>query len=172
MKRVHMLLGGMTGGEFDKPFNRGMYELVDLLAPQEVTVWTWGQWAEAANQIEHAYQDGDKLVLIGYSGGASRGTYLCNNLDPIKVDLLIGYDPSPAGQMRPLKTNVVKAVWYYNERPLMWWPGVGKLGGGYFTSQVPEGPPVLEMITIAQQHLCVQHNCKLHFKTVGLVNGL
>jgi hypothetical protein len=167
-----MLLGGMTGGPLDKPFNRGMYELVEMLEPQAVEVWTWGQWAEACQRIEDTWHEGDQLVIIGYSGGASRGTYLCNHLDPIRVDLLIGYDPSPAGQMRPLRANVVKAVCYYNERPLMWWPGVGKLGGGHFTTRVPEGPPALEMVTIAQQHLCVQHNCKLHMQTINRVNSL
>jgi hypothetical protein len=83
-----------------------------------------------------------KIVLIGYSGGGSRATWIANEIFPRRIDLLVAYDPSPAWQMRKLPPSGGKAICYRNTRPLMFGLGGGALGGGY-----------VETHTLAQQAL-------------------
>ena len=79
MINVHLLLGGMTGGFLDYPFNLGgMLSLSDRMKkiPQVVvSTYTWGNWQEAANDT--TYRSG--VVIIGYSGGGTRATWLANS---------------------------------------------------------------------------------------------
>jgi hypothetical protein len=168
MKQIHLLLGGMTGTVLDRPTTGGMLKLVELLAPLKVTTWYWGQWPQAWQAIYAAWHATDQLIIIGYSGGGSRGTYLCNALFPAPIALFVAYDPSPAREMHPIRRNVVKAVCYYNERPLM----LG-LGGGLVTSESPgHHPPAIDVEPIKLQHLRVQYSAQLHAKTVELIKGL
>lgn len=100
----------------------------------------------------------DKVILIGYSGGGSRSTYVANGVYSHKIDLIIGYDPSPTGQMQPMKSNVVRAVTYHNTSILSRLTMVG-LGGGQFS-----GSSQTQFVKhdISQHHLAVQFNEALH----------
>lgn len=178
MKQIHLLLGGMTGGPLDRlpPSNTGMFALKRMLAPRLVTDWTWGDWMRCVDDIRANYKEGNQVVLIGYSGGGSRGCYatrmLASVAPVIPVTLLVAYDPSPADQMLGLADNVQSACCYYNERPMMWWPGVGRLGGGRLFAVEQRSPPVIETMTVRQQHLLVQFDQELHRRTIALIDAL
>jgi hypothetical protein len=174
MKQIHLLLGGMTGGAIDKlpPTNSGMYGLVRLLAPRLVTVWTWGEWLKCDEAIRDNYKPGNQIIIIGYSGGGCFGVWATRMLSPIPIALFVAYDPSPAGKMVGFLPNVQRAVCYYNETPWMWWPGVGKLGGGRLFAKDGKSPPVIDTRAIREQHLMVQFDQKLHQNTIALINAL
>lgn len=174
MKQIHVLLGGMTGGALDRvpPLNAGMNNLVHMLAPLGVKTWTWGQWQSAWRDIHDNWKSGNQIIIIGYSGGGTRGTWLCNAIKPAPVALLVVYDPSPARQMRPIGNNVRRAVCYHNLSPAMWFPGVGWLGGGIVTGDGSEPTPVIETVPISEWHLAVQFDEKLHRHTMDLINKI
>ncbi len=174
MKQVHILLGGLTGGPIDRlpGINAGMNNLVRMLRPQGVKTWTWGDWQATWRDIHDNWRPGNQVVIIGYSGGGWCGTVLCNALKPAAVALFVAYDPSPAGNVKPISNNVQKACCYYNTKPEMWWPGVGKLGGGIITSDLKTPVPDIEIFTIAEQHFLVQFNETLHRHTIDLINKL
>jgi hypothetical protein len=69
------------------------------------------------------------IVIIGYSGGGSRATWLVNEIPVINVDLMVLYDPSPAWQMKPIAGNVKRAICYHNTSPAMFGLGGGVLVG-------------------------------------------
>ena len=81
---------------------------------------------------------------------------------------MILYDPSPAWQMQPIGNNVHKAINYHNNKPGMWWPGVGELGGGVLTGHAV----VMETVEVAENHLSVQFNQALHTRTIQEVTAL
>jgi hypothetical protein len=49
-------------------------------------------------------------MVIGYSGGGSRATWLANLPAKPKIDLMVLYDPSPTWQMKAIYANVKKAT--------------------------------------------------------------
>jgi len=169
LTRVYILLGGVIGwdGYAD---SRG---LIDELKPQldeiygvTCVVFDWDQYPAAALDIK-AHEGKSKIVGIGFSGGASRLTYVANESSKPVIDLLIGYDPSPPRQVMSLGNNVKKAICYHNTRPLMWVPFIGQLGGGQYTGTCP-----IETHDFAQQHLTVDYNRDLHAMTVAAVRAL
>lgn len=160
---VYMLLGGMTGTALDYPFTLGMFGLQGQLvtAGFPVATYYWGQYAVAARDIAALKSAGGYAIVIGYSGGASRATWM-----DVPIDLLIGYDPSPAGQVKALSAKVGKAYCYYNAHPMMWWPGVGTIGGGSYV-----GPQVTTVDINSGRgefHLAVQGDQSLHAMTVSI----
>ena len=133
-----------------------------------VTTWTWNKWEDAYKQV---CIDGYKgqVAVIGYSGGGSRATWLANGVDEPRIDLMVCYDPSPKWQMQPIRTNVKKAICYYNTNPMMPSP-YGMLGGGRLTTFIcPRLWPQIETVTISEQHLLVQADQSLHERTVAAV---
>jgi hypothetical protein len=90
---------------------------------------------------------------------------------------MVYYDPSPKWQMKPISTNVKKALCYHNIKPMMWVPGIGDLGGGQLIghalgSSRPVDGPSIETINIAEQHMLVQINQSVHERTVKAVRAL
>ena len=115
----------------------------------------------------------DKVALIGYSGGAAHVTWVAKgyNGGPTNwsssfgerphIDLLVAYDPSPRGATFTLDDNVGKAIVYQNSSPMMFGLGGATISG-----------PQVEVVEIAQNHLLVQTNTKLHDRTVEEVRKL
>jgi hypothetical protein len=167
MISVHILLGGVFG--FDGPvMSAGMYGLAKKIAAiPEVAVktWTWNNW-EAVLQALLA-ESGQK-VLIGYSGGGSRATWVTYYSLAPDIDLMVAYDPSPKWQVQPLHSNVKKAICYYNLHPMM--PSFyGMLGGGKLVPAAVDGCKDILTRTISEQHLLVQADQKLHAATVEAI---
>jgi hypothetical protein len=158
---IHILLGGLFGPDGLLPgMNTGMYGLRDMLAklPGVTTsIYTWDRWQDCEKALIYS-PNGIKRVVIGYSGGGSRATYIRH----AEIDLLIGYDPSPANQVQQIRGNVHRALCYYNEAP--WMFGLG--GGRYF------GINNIAITTIRQWHMAVQYNQGLHAITEMAVRAL
>lgn len=160
MKHIYILLGGMTGpdGWID---SRGMISLGKSLEPYgTVVVRTWSQYPKVIKEIKKLPKD-DKVILIGYSGGGSRATWVAGAVYPRTIDLLIAYDPSPSWQMTHIRDNVKKAINYHNNSPLMFGLGGGIIKGKH-----------IENVEIAEQHLAVQFDSHLHQRTIREVKGL
>lgn len=177
--KVFMLLGGLWGwdGYASSP---GLWlDLASALrniGPNvEVKVYTWTDWRRAVEDIQTAVgpqpasrggKPIPKVVVIGYSGGGSRATYVANTLASselhVDVDLLVVYDPSPADQMEPIGNNVRQAVAYENATPYFFGYGGGRLTG---TAPITE-------VTIREWHMSVQFDQALHEQTVALVRRL
>jgi pimeloyl-ACP methyl ester carboxylesterase len=154
MTRCYILLGGFVGKD-GYATSAGMYQLkpmLEKLPNTVVTVDTWDDWKTVAEDIrQHPH---DKIVVIGYSGGGSRATWM-NFYCDTHVDLMVLYDPSPRWQMEPINANVKKAITYENAEPFF----LG-LGGG-----VLKGPNV-ERVPIGMNHMLVQMDTDLHQRTV------
>jgi hypothetical protein len=175
-KYIYVLLGGMAGpdGFLD---SAGIEALSTQLAPLGVVrTCPWSDWAKAGAAMSST-QVGTKIgantfILIGYSGGGSRATWLAdqrygNALSRPMIDLLITLDPSPVADMRPIRTNILRAVNFHNNMQDLFWPGIGKLGGGQLT-----GARAVEEIEINMPHLAVQADPKIHEKVIELVKGV
>jgi pimeloyl-ACP methyl ester carboxylesterase len=176
--QVYLLLGGLVGS--DGPVtSAGMLQLAKMLRAlpdTEVRTYTWDKWAEAYKSIL-ANEGKAKIVVVGYSGGGSRATWLANMSSKPQIDLMVNYDPSPKWQMKPIGSNVKKALCFHNSKPMMWMPGVGDLGGGQLVGNAPgfggrPGHGPIEIINIAEQHMLVQVDQSLHERTVKAVGAL
>jgi pimeloyl-ACP methyl ester carboxylesterase len=176
--QVFLLLGGLVGAD-GTVTSAGMFHLANMLRElpdTTVTTYNWNNWPDAYRAIL-ANQGKAKIVVIGYSGGGSRATWLANMPSKPQIDLMVHYDPSPRWQMKPIGTNVKKALCYHNTQPLMWVPGIGSLGGGELVAsaavakEVPPGPAI-ETVDIAEQHFLVQVDQSLHQRTVDAVRSL
>lgn len=176
---VHILLGGIGPGFFiltdgwDAPLtSEGMLQLVPQLSTipgVKVTTQDWGDFQKVVDAIAATDKD-TKTAVIGFSGGGSRATWVANspaNKAWPRIDLLVGYDPSPASQVMPLHANVKKSICYYNTRPLM-----AGLGGGLYTAAPTWGCKTLLTRTIAEQHMRVQYDQLLHSATVRAVKDM
>jgi pimeloyl-ACP methyl ester carboxylesterase len=177
--QVYLLLGGLVGPD-GTVTSAGMFQLAKMLRElpdTEVFTYTWNRWTEAYKAIL-ANEGKAKIVVIGYSGGGSRATWLANMPSKPQIDLMIYYDPSPSWQMKSINTNVKKALCYHNTTPMMWVPGIGDLGGGQLVGKTlgssgePIHGPSIETIDIAEQHLLVQVDQSLHQRTVEAVRAL
>ena len=161
--RVYILLGGFVGAD-GYATSAGMFGLQSMLAAlPNVTCLTY-QWAAFERAaVDMAFQPiTTKIVVIGYSGGGSRATWLANLSSKPRVNLMICYDPSPRWQMKSLKgTNVERAISYHNLTPMF----LG-LGGGVLVG------PQVETVDISQNHMMVQFNATLHAKTVEEVRKM
>ena len=159
MKQVTVLLGGFMG--FDGYVtSAGMYGLVAMLnklPDVHVNVLQWGNYRQANTLISL----GDKRVIIGYSGGGSRATWLNHDYPATIIDLMILYDPSPSWQMFNINSNVKKAISYHNTTPFFF-----GLGGGVLVG------PNVTTVDIAMNHMFVQSDLTLHAKTCAEVAKL
>jgi pimeloyl-ACP methyl ester carboxylesterase len=175
--QVYLLLGGLVGAD-GTVTSAGMFHLANMLRElpdTTVTTYNWNNWPDAYRAIL-ANQGKAKIVVIGYSGGGSRATWLANMPSKPQIDLMVHYDPSPRWQMKPIGTNVKKALCYHNTQPLMWVPGIGSLGGGELVSSAAArdvlATPAIETVDIAEQHFLVQVDQSLHQRTVDAVRSL
>jgi len=177
--QVYLLLGGLVGSD-GSVTSAGMFQLAKMLRAlpdTSVTTYTWDKWAEAYKAIL-ANEGKAKIVVVGYSGGGSRATWLANMPSKPQIDLMVDYDPSPKWQMKSIGTNVKKALCFHNTKPMMWMPGIGDLGGGQLVGNAPgvNGSPVngpsIDTINIAEQHMLVQVDQSLHEYTVKAVRAL
>jgi len=168
--RVYLLLGGLfsSDGYVTSPGMLRVRTLVQENIPESVfKTYLWGDFLECYNDII-AHQ-ADKIVVIGYSGGGHKATWLANGYygDPRRylakprIDLMVLYDPSPNWSMMPIGKNVKRAINYYNETPLMF-----GLGGGILTG------PNVEIVPASMQHLAVQASETLHQKTLEYIKEL
>jgi hypothetical protein len=183
--KAYVLLGGVMpaigplpagwDGDVDSVGMEGLAKMLGRLPDVKVVTKDWGDWASVL-QLIGGDKSGDKVALIGFSGGASRATWLSNtavNRQWPHIDLMVGYDPSPKWQVLPLHANVLKAICYFNEAPDM--PSlVGMLGGGEYVPAPTWGIPAEHILTrkIAMQHLAVQFMPSLHAATVQAVKDL
>lgn len=159
---VYILLGGLFGPD-GYVTSAGMFSLASQLRKLpgvSVSTYTWNNWEKVP-----AF-NGNKVALIGYSGGGSRATWLANTRTMAPIDLLVAYDPSPKWQMEPLRSNVRRAICYYNQNPCMPSP-YGMLGGGKLT-----GNCKILTRNISIQHLFVQFDKSLHAATIEAVKEL
>ena len=177
--QIYLLLGGLVGSD-GSVTSAGMFQLAKMLRAlpdTTVTSYTWDKWAEAYKAIL-ANEGKAKIVVVGYSGGGSRATWLANMPSKPQIDLMVDYDPSPKWQMKPIGTNVKKALCYHNTKPMMWVPVIGDLGGGELVGNAlgiggsPVHSPSIETINIAEQHMLVQVDQSLHERTVKAVRAL
>ena len=176
--QVYLLLGGLVGSD-GSVTSAGMFQLAKMLRAlpgTKVRTYTWEKWAEAYKAIL-ANEGKAKIVVIGYSGGGSRATWLANMPSKPQIDLMVNYDPSPKWQMKSIGSNVKKALCFHNTKPMMWMLGVGALGGGQLVGNAPgfsdrSGHGRIESINIAEQHTLVQVDQSLHERTVKAVEAL
>lgn len=170
MKRCYILLGGIMSAD-GYLTSSGMFGLKSRLAQLDDVVtyhYTWANYRDCATEI--AAHPTDKNIIIGYSGGAWKATVLAHEYPQLTIDMLIAYDASPAWNVLPLGPNVKAAVCYFNAHPMMWWPGVGKIGGGKLVAD-KGGPKVLTVI-VREQHLAVQFDGNLHRMTVETIKNM
>jgi len=177
--QVFLLLGGLVGTD-GTVTSAGMFHLANMLRElpdTTVTTYNWNNWPDAYRAIL-ANQGKAKIVVIGYSGGGSRATWLANMPSKPQIDLMVHYDPSPRWQMKPISANVKKALCYHNTSPMMWVPGIGTLGGGELIASAAGkagdvvAAPAIETVDIAEQHFLVQVDQSLHQRTVDAVRSL
>jgi hypothetical protein len=168
-KRIYMLLGGLIGPDgiaLAPVENSGMLVMQVQLKIMgcEVYVETWDNWSRFISMIGPESPD-YRNIVIGYSGGGSRATWLASKdvfaYAKPHIDLMILIDPSPKAQMRPVGVNVKHALCIHNSFP-------GLLGGGELRStqvtvgwldvkvphlMVPELPQVQEAVFSAVREL-------------------
>jgi pimeloyl-ACP methyl ester carboxylesterase len=150
--------------------------MLQALPNTSVRTYTWDKWRQAYKAIL-VNQGKAKIVLIGYSGGGSRATWLANMPARPQIDLMISYDPSPRWQMKPIRANVKKALCYHNIKT-MWLPGLGDLGGGQLVRKAPASVDIsihdrsINTIDVAEHHMLVQIDQRLHRHTVEAVRSL
>lgn len=161
---------GLKDGWDGRVTSAGMLTLERMLTAQgvDVHVLIWGDYISAFPIIVKAAADNQIIILIGYSGGASRATWLVNEKSCPMINLLVAYDPSPWWQTKDIPHHVQKAICYHNLHPMM--PSIyGFLGGGQLTSKVKVP---ITTVDISEQHLFVQADMKLHLQTVEAVKAL
>jgi|SRR5215831_5815762 len=157
MTHIYVLLGGLYGpdGAVD---SGGMIDLARRLKPYgTVEIRFWSDYERVIHEIVLLPKD-EHVILVGFSGGGSRATWVAGAVNPREIALLVAYDPSPRWQMTPLHANVLKAICYHNNSPLMF-----GLGGGHL-----QGRQVTE-VDIGEQHLLVQYDERLHTMTINAI---
>jgi hypothetical protein len=163
MKRIYLLLGGVSGGEDEAEVDSGgMLVLEKMLAPLLVTTKPWGEFVSLPTP-----NAGDKLAIIGYSGGGTRAIMWANWRRNIPIDLMVLYDPSPEWQMQAIGPNVKSVITYQNSAPFEF-----GLGGGIAKVAPNNRVTKIKVVPIAQQHLAVQYNETLHDETVAAIKAL
>ncbi len=169
MINAYILRGGILPGGVDGPVSSaGMDSLARQLRGLNINintmVYNWGDTGSLLRDLANEPND-RKAILIGYSGGGSRATWVANSIRHW-IDLMVLYDPSPKWQMQPIGKNVRKAICYHNLNPMM--PSFyGMLGGGLLT-----GSTKIEIVEISEQHLLVQADQRLHDRTLAAVKEL
>jgi len=157
-KHVYLLLGGLQGKD-GWVTSAGMYRLRSSLAElPDVTVSTydWPSYKKVAADIALLPKD-DIVVVIGYSGGGAKATWLANLPSKPRIDLMVLYDPSPPWGMQVIGPNVKRALCYCNVTPVFF-----GLGGGVLRGRDTQ----VETVKIYEQHMLVQVDQTLHQRTI------
>lgn len=162
MKRVYVLLGGMVGVD-GSLFSRGMADLAVRIARIPDVICTTHYWTSYWNVVTRIKKDtrSTNNILVGYSGGGSRATWVTRYVFPRVIDLVVGYDPSPISSMLPFRGNVKEAICYSNK-----YTSFG-LGAGRFM-----GIDNMKIITLNETHLAVQYDEMLHSQTLVAIAGI
>lgn len=161
-KHIFLLLGGLHGHD-GWVTSAGMFGLRGQLASlPDVTVTTygWPSYKQVAADIARLPKD-DLVIVVGYSGGGAKATWLANMAPKPQIDLMIMYDPSPSWGMMPIGPNVRRAICYCNITPAFFGLGGGMLRGRDGTD--------VEIVKIYEQHMLVQVNQTLHARTIDEV---
>lgn len=173
-KHVYLLLGGInsTDGWLTSAGMFGLRSSLAALPDVEVTTYEWASFKKAADDIASLPQD-DIVIVIGYSGGGAKATWLANGyfggsypkdaLPRPQIDLMILYDPSPTWSMMPIQDNVKRAICYRNVTPLFF-----GLGGAALVGENTR----IETVDIFEQHVLVQMNGALHQRTIDEVKNI
>jgi len=157
-KHVYLLLGGLQGKD-GWLTSAGMFQLRSSLAELPdvtVTTYDWPSYKKVAADIALLPKD-DIVVVIGYSGGGAKATWLANLPSKPHIDLMVMYDPSPAWGMQVIGPNVKRALCYCNVTPAFF-----GLGGGVLRGRDTQ----VETVKIYEQHMLVQVNQTLHQRTI------
>jgi hypothetical protein len=166
-KHVFLLLGGLSfmNGWAASVASAGMLRLQSSLAALpdvEVSLYDWRSFKEAGDDIALLPKD-DIVIVIGYSGGGSRATWLANLPSEPKIDLMILYDPSPSWDMKVIGPNVKQAICYHNVTPFFF-----GLGGGVLVGNNTQ----IDTIDINENHMLVQTDTTLHQRTITEVKKI
>jgi hypothetical protein len=157
-KHVYLLLGGLQGKD-GWVTSAGMFGLRSSLAALPdvtVTTYDWPSYKRVEADIAALPKD-DIVIVIGYSGGGAKATWLANRPSKPHIDLMIVYDPSPPWGMMVIGPNVKRAICYCNVTPAFF-----GLGGGVLKGRDTN----VEIVNIYEQHLLVQINMTLHQRTI------
>jgi hypothetical protein len=164
-KHVFLLMGGLNGGD-GWVTSAGMYGLrssLKALPDVELTTYNWQSYKGAYDAIALLPKD-DIVIVIGYSGGGHKATWLANGYSGVpgrywgrpRIDLMVVYDASPTWAMMPIHDNVKRAINYRSVTPMFF-----GLGGGALT-----GNAEIETVDLYENHLLVQVNQTLHQRTI------
>jgi hypothetical protein len=164
-KHVFLLMGGLNGAD-GWVTSAGMYQLrssLKALPDVELTTYNWQSYKEAYDAIALLPKD-DIVIVIGYSGGGHKATWLANGYSGVpgrywgrpRIDLMVVYDASPTWAMMPIHDNVRRAINYRSVTPMFF-----GLGGGALT-----GNAAIETVDLYENHLLVQVNQTLHQRTI------
>jgi hypothetical protein len=142
---VYVLLGGVVGrdGYLDSHWMLVLAARIAQIPHTVVESYTWADWVSAANSIWALPSKNTKVVVVGYSGGGSRATWLANS------------------EMLNLPPNVNMAITFQNQTPHFF-----GLGGGVLTG------PNVDRFLIAEEHLAVQFDERLHQITLQAIQKL
>jgi hypothetical protein len=157
-KHIYLLLGGLQGKD-GWVTSAGMYGLRSSLAALPgvtVTTYDWPSYKRVAGDIAALPKD-DVVIVIGYSGGGAKATWLANMPAKPQIDLMIVYDPSPPWGMQVIGPNVKRAICYCNVTPAFF-----GLGGGVLRGRDTH----VETVNVHEQHLLVQIDQTLHQRTI------
>lgn len=165
--KIYILLGGFMPGPDGWIDSAGMHflraELSAKFPTADISEFQWSSYRYVAQEIGKASAD-DKIVVIGYSGGGSRATWLARENPKLRIDLMVLYDPSPRWQMEPLhRTGVKHCVCYHNKSPFFF-----GLGGGEPTGD----PGQITEIDVSENHMLVQSDQSLHERTINAIASL
>ena len=151
-KHVYLLLGGLQGKDGMFQLRSSLAELPDVA----VTTYDWPSYKKVAADIALLPKD-DIVVVIGYSGGGAKATWLANLPSKPQIDLMVLYDPSPPWGMQVIGPNVKRALCYCNVTPVFF-----GLGGGVLRGRDTQ----VETVKIYEQHMLVQVDQTLHQRTI------
>lgn len=159
MNRIYLLLGGFWGidGYVTSVGMFGLRSMLLNLPNVECSTYNWAAYEQAAADMAKQPKEAT-IIVVGYSGGGSRATWLANLPAKPRIDLMVLYDPSPPWQMKVVGDNVKKAISYHNTTPFFFGLGGGVLRGEH-----------VEQIDISENHMLVQSDVNLHQRTVAEV---
>ena len=163
-KHVYLLLGGLQGKD-GWVTSAGMFGLRASLAELPdvtVTTYDWPSYKKVAADIALLPKD-DIVIVIGYSGGGAKATWLANLRSKPQIDLMVLYDPSPPWGMQVIGPNVKRALCYCNVTPAFF-----GLGGGVLRGRDTH----VETVKIYEQHMLVQIDQTLHRRTIEEVKNV
>jgi len=166
MKKIYILLGGVLGGIDGWVDSTGMVQLATFIQQNvpdvEIKTQPWGDYMNVITAINYDHTN-KKNILIGFSGGGSRITWVANRVRQ-PIELMVSYDASLAWEVEPVGENVKHLVQYYNTRNRLLNFG---LGGGYIKAKSDKTKN--DVYKVKTPHLKIQFNNELHNITLKAV---